>query len=67
MCVHAQAQGWHAGATPITWIAFSAGLRRDWAREATVPALTRVYAKHPGAFGTGLRWEWQVLGEVGAR
>jgi hypothetical protein len=55
-----------AGATPTTWIAFSAERQRDWAREATVPALTRIYTEYLGSFGTGLRWEWQMLGEVGA-
>jgi hypothetical protein len=54
-------------ATPTTRIAFSAGLQRDWAREAAVPALARIYTEHPGAFGPGLRREWQLLGEVGAR
>jgi hypothetical protein len=56
-----------AGATPTTSIASSAELQRDWAREATAPALTRIYTEHPGSFGAGLRWEWQMLGEVGAR
>jgi hypothetical protein len=51
-----------AGATPTTWIAFSAERQRDWAREATVPALTRIYTEHLGSFGTGLHWEWQMLG-----
>ena len=56
-----------AGATPATRTAFSAERQRGRARKATVPALTRIYTEHPGSSGTGLRWEWQRLGEVGAR
>ena len=56
-----------AGATQTSWIAFAAQRQRDWAREATIPALTRIYTEHLGSLGTGLRWEWQMLEEVGAR
>ena len=52
---------------PTTWIAFSAERQRDGPREASVPELTRIFTEHLGSFGTGLRWEWQMLGEVGAR
>jgi hypothetical protein len=26
-----------------------------------------IYTEHLGSLGTGLRWEWQMLEEVGAR
>src|SRR5882762_2586559 len=37
-----------AGIVPITWIALASELQRDWAREATVPALGEVLFKHGG-------------------
>jgi hypothetical protein len=40
-------------------------LQRDWAREATVPALAEVLFSHMGNVGTSLRWELQLLGSRG--
>jgi nicotinamidase-related amidase len=51
-----------AGAVPITWTVFGAELQRDWAREATVPALAQTLFDHMGNVGTSLRWEQQLLG-----
>lgn len=51
-----------AGAVPITWTVFGAELQRDWAREATVPALAQTLFDHMGNVGTSLRWEHQLLG-----
>ena len=50
-----------AGAVPITWTVFGAELQRDWAREATVPALAQTLFDHMGNVGTSLRWEHQLL------
>jgi hypothetical protein len=38
-----------------------AELQRDWAREATVPALAEILFEHGGATGTNLAWELQLL------
>jgi nicotinamidase-related amidase len=50
-----------AGAVPITWGVFSAELQRDWAREATVPAIAESMFEHWGVVGTSLQWEQQLL------
>src|SRR3954466_9140568 len=47
-----------AGAIPITWGVFGAELQRDWAREATVPAIGQNLIEHWGSVGTSLLWEW---------
>ncbi len=57
-----------AGAVPITTLAYLSELQRDWARADTAPAVTKLFEEHGSAFGTGLRWEWQLLGlKVGTR
>lgn len=43
-----------AGAVPITWLAVTGEWQRDWAREATVPALAGVLADHGGASGVAM-------------
>jgi len=53
-----------AGAVPITWMAVLAELQRDWAREATVPAVADVLLSHGGVTGIALAWETQLLGTV---
>jgi nicotinamidase-related amidase len=55
-----------AGAVPMTWLVFASELQRDWAREATVPALAQVILDHAGVTGAVLAWEWQLLGARGA-
>jgi nicotinamidase-related amidase len=50
-----------AGAVPITTLAYLSELQRDWAREKTAAAVTKLFEEHGSAFGTGLRWEWQLL------
>src|SRR5436190_15005389 len=50
-----------AGAVPITWRAVQAELQRDWAREATVPALAQILAQHGGGSGVAFAWEMQLL------
>src|ERR1700743_149293 len=37
-----------AGAVPITWIAVMSEWQRDWAREATVPAVAEITVAHGG-------------------
>ena len=50
-----------AGAVPVTWIAVMSEWQRDWAREATVPALAEVTIAHGGASGIAFAWEQQLL------
>jgi len=50
-----------AGAVPITWIAVMSEWQRDWAREATVPAIAEVTIAHGGASGIAFAWEQQLL------
>src|ERR1700704_4653507 len=50
-----------AGAVPITWIAVMSEWQRDWAREATVPAIAEVTVAHGGASGIAFSWEQQLL------
>ena len=50
-----------AGAVPITWIAVMSEWQRDWAREATVPAVAEIVLAHGGSTGTSLAWELQLL------
>jgi len=56
-----------AGAVPITWMAVISEWQRDWAREATVPALAEIMLAHGGATGTSLSWELQLLGTGGQK
>jgi nicotinamidase-related amidase len=50
-----------AGAVPITWTVLASELQRDWARTATVPALTQMLVEHMGVVGTSFTWEQQLL------
>jgi nicotinamidase-related amidase len=50
-----------AGAIPITWMAVLSEWQRDWAREATVPAIAEIMFAHGGSTGTSLAWEFQLL------
>jgi nicotinamidase-related amidase len=50
-----------AGAVPVTWIAIMSEWQRDWAREATIPAVAEITIAHGGASGVALAWEQQLL------
>ncbi|MGA3306345.1 MAG: hydrolase [Stellaceae bacterium] len=50
-----------AGAVPITWIAVMSEWQRDWAREATIPAVAEITVAHGGASGIAFAWEQQLL------
>jgi len=50
-----------AGAVPITWVAVMSEWQRDWAREATVPAIAEITVAHGGASGVAFAWEQQLL------
>src|SRR5918992_826818 len=50
-----------AGGIPLTWTVFGAELQRDWARTATVPALSQMLVEHMGNVGTSFLWEQQLL------
>jgi len=56
-----------AGAVPITWMAVLSEWQRDWAREATVPALGEIMLAHGGSTGTSFAWELQLLGASSAK
>lgn len=51
-----------AGVVPITWLVMGAELQRDWAREATVPAMAEILQLHAGGTGIAFAWEMQLLG-----
>ncbi len=51
-----------AGVVPITTAVFGGELQRDWAREATVPAMGELLLAHAGGVGTNFAWELQLLG-----
>jgi nicotinamidase-related amidase len=50
-----------AGAVPTTWMGVLSEWQRDWAREATVPAVAEVSVAHGGATGVAFQWEMQLL------
>jgi len=50
-----------AGIVPMTWLAATSEWQRDWAREATVPALGEMLAGHGGGSGVAFAWEMQLL------
>src|SRR5260221_1352819 len=49
------------GAVPITWVAVMSEWQRDWAREATIPAIAEITVDHGGASGVAFAWEQQLL------
>jgi nicotinamidase-related amidase len=49
-----------AGATPVTWLGVVSEWQRDWAREATIPAIAAIMP-HAGATGVAYQWEMQLL------
>jgi nicotinamidase-related amidase len=51
-----------AGAIPTTTWSYVSESQRDWAREETAGAVTKLFEEHGGGFGQGLRWKWQLLG-----
>ena len=53
-----------AGAAPLTWIGFASELQRDWAREKTINGIGEIMSQHGGNIGTGLAWEFQLLGSA---
>ena len=55
-----------AGCVPMTWMAVSGELQRDWAREKTAANLSEVYLKHGGGTGIALAWELQLMSGVQA-
>lgn len=56
-----------AGATPLTWIALMSEWQRDWARLATIPAVTEISVAHAGGTGVAYQWETQLLGTASER
>jgi nicotinamidase-related amidase len=56
-----------AGAVPVTWMGVMSEWQRDWAREATVPAVAEIVLAHGGSTGTSLAWELQLLTSGGQK
>jgi hypothetical protein len=54
-----------AGAVPLSTLAYLRELQRDWAREATVPAMVQIFEQHGGSFESALCWGWALLGLKG--
>lgn len=54
-----------AGVIPITWMGLTGEWQRDWAREKTLPELTKVIVEHGGGSGVAYAWELQLLSENG--
>jgi nicotinamidase-related amidase len=50
-----------AGAVPVTWVGVMSEWQRDWAREATIPAVAEITIAHGGASGVAFAWEQQLL------
>lgn len=50
-----------AGVTPITWFAVMSEWQRDYAREGTLDAVTKVIFENGGASSVALSWETQLL------
>lgn len=50
-----------AGANMMTWLALAAEWQRDWAREESAIALTKVITEHAGGSGIAFLWEQQLL------
>ena len=51
-----------AGVQPITWLALTGELQRDWARMENLKEVAQVFLDHGGAAGSVLAWEIQLLG-----
>lgn len=50
-----------AGCTPITWFAVMSEWQRDYARESTLDAVSKVILENGGASSVALSWETQLL------
>ena len=50
-----------AGAVPLTWLAVTLELQRDWGRAATAAATSQVAIAQGGGFGIGLGYENALL------
>jgi nicotinamidase-related amidase len=51
-----------AGAVPMTWIQFLLELQRDWARQQTYAATTKIIQEHGGAYGQGILYVQTMIG-----
>jgi len=51
-----------AGAQPMTWMALTGELQRDWARTEHLAEVAQIFVDNGGASGSVLMWETQLLG-----
>lgn len=52
-----------AGAIPVTWQQVMLEWQRDWARGETYAAVTGIAKEHSGAYGLGISYAKEMLGE----
>src|ERR1700731_903448 len=50
-----------AGAQPITWLALTGELQRDWARTEKLGEVAGILFDHAGSTGSAIAWETQLL------
>lgn len=50
-----------AGVQPLTWLAYTLELQRDWARSGTASAVGDLVRAHGGAYGLGVEYIWTML------
>jgi hypothetical protein len=50
----------------MTWMVVFSEWQRDWARQATAPAMAQILLEHGGSSGTSLAWELQLLAAASA-
>lgn len=51
-----------AGAVPVTWMQVMLEYQRDWARQSTYEAVTKIATEHGGAYGAGVNYAKAMLG-----
>lgn len=51
-----------AGAMPVTWIQVLLEYQRDWARQETYAAVTKLAKEHAGAYGLGIDYAKTMFG-----
>jgi nicotinamidase-related amidase len=51
-----------AGAVPVTWIQVLLEYQRDWARQDTYAAVTKLAKEHAGAYGLGIDYAKTMFG-----
>ena len=53
------------GVIPVTWMQVLCELQRDWARQETYEAVTKLAKEHGGAYGLGIFYAQSMIGGHG--